>query len=337
MKTLCSIRNLRLIAVALFATAIFGSVCVAQDESKTPDSVETESIETKPSETTAAETKLPETGVVDNSGYNQKPAAADDIGVDPREGEYIELDVPFTDEMNRYIKIGDYLKNGQPVMLSFNYSNCPKLCSVQLENMTLALREVADEHGLAVGTDFQVVSISMDPNEQTSRARQTKERYLTIYKDRGDSDGFHFLTGDRRDIQLMADICGFRYKYVKEQKMFSHPPVFILISPKGKIVRYIHGLDYDAKTIKLALVEAAEGKIGSPINILSYGIGCFLFDESTGKYTFQAMAVMRIGGLLTIGFLAFTLLPYWFFRKGNTDVSGENDDKPTGVPLAHTS
>ena len=187
---------------------------------------------------------------------------------------------------------------------------------------------------LLLAMTSRLFSISMDPNEQSSRARQTKEKYLTLYKDRGDHDGWHFLTGDRADIQLMADITGFQFKYVKEQKMFSHPPVFILISPKGKIVRYIHGLDYDPATIKLALVESAEGKIGSPINILSYGIGCFLFDESTGKYTFQAMAIMRIGGLITIGILMFTLVPYWFFRKGRTSGSGKENNK-SGMPLAN--
>ncbi|MEM9940856.1 MAG: SCO family protein [Planctomycetota bacterium] len=263
-------------------------------------------------------------------GQNETPEVAEEIGVDSYTGEFIELDIPFNDEMNRYVKIGDMLKYGQPVILSFNYSNCPKLCSVQLQNMTLALREVADKYGLAVGDDFQVVSISMDPNEQTSRARETKQKYLTLYGDRGDEEGFHFLVGERKNIQLMADIVGFRFKYIADRKFYSHPPVFILISPKGKIVRYIHGLDYDPKTINLALIETAEGKIGSPINILSYGIGCYLFDESTGMYSFQAMAVMRIGGLITIAVLLFTLVPYWFFRKG-----GQSDQANESIPVTN--
>ena len=158
---------------------MLGSACVAQDGSSTTpnDSANTkvqESGEARNNRADATEAnksvdknpadyQLPETGVDDETRLNSKPKAAEDIGVDPREGEFIELDVPFTDEMNRYIKIGDYLKKGQPMMLSFNYSNCPKLCSVQLENMTLALREVADKHGLAVGDDFQVVFYQHGP------------------------------------------------------------------------------------------------------------------------------------------------------------------------------
>jgi protein SCO1/2 len=267
----------------------------------------------------------------DPYGLNDKPEVAEGIGVDSRIGELIELDVDFNDEQNRHIRIGDYLDGKRPVVLSFNYSNCPKLCSVQLENMTLALREVAAKSDLRVGDDFQIVSISIDPTEQTSRARQSKEKYTTMYNQPGTEHGWHFLTGDQTEIQLMADICGFRYKYIREQKLYSHPPVFILLSPHGKIVRYIHGLDYDPKTIELALIESAEGKIGSPINILSYGIGCFLFDESTGKYTFQAMAMMRITAAGTVLILMFTLVPYWFFRRGYPP----NDEKKnkTGLPV----
>lgn len=197
--------------------------------------------------------------------------------------------------------------------------------------MTSTLREI----DFKVDEDFQVVSISIDPTEQTSRARKTKELYTQQYNKKGTEDGWHFLTGDRDEIVAMADICGFRYKYVREQKLYSHPPVFILISPKGKIVRYIHGLDYDVKTMELALIESAEGKIGSPINILSYGIGCFTFNESTGKYTFQAMAIMRIGGAITAFLLIVTLVPYWFLRRGHH--SNETDEKNTELPMVNPS
>ena len=125
-------------------------------------------------------------------------------------------------------------------MLSFNYSNCPKLCSVQLQNMTSSLREIDFE----VGKDFQLVSVSIDPNEQTSRARATREKFMGQYNRPDSESGWNFLTGDRDQIESLTNQCGFRYKYVREQKLYSHPPVFILLSPKGKIVRYIHGLKY---------------------------------------------------------------------------------------------
>jgi protein SCO1/2 len=252
----------------------------------------------------------------DPYGVNEKPKVAQNIGIDSQTGEFIVRDITFHDEENRFVQIGKYFDGTRPVMLSFNYSDCPKLCSVQLENMTDTLRDIK----FKVDEDFQMVSLSIDPNEQSSRARQSKAKYVKRYSkfDRENSQsGWHFLTGDEKDIQLLADICGFRYKYIREQKLYSHPPVFILISPEGKIVRYIHGLSYDGGTIEQALVESAEGKIGSPINILNYGLGCFTFNESTGRYTFQAMAIMRVGGAFTAILLLGTLVPYWLFRRGS--------------------
>ncbi|MDA7859377.1 SCO family protein [Mariniblastus sp.] len=264
----------------------------------------------------------------DPYGINEKPKVAQGIGVDSQTGESIVRDITFHDEENRFVQIGKYFDGTRPVMLSFNYSDCPKLCSVQLENMTDTLRDIK----FKVDEDFQMISLSIDPNEQTSRAKQSKAKYVKRYSkfDRENSqDGWHFLTGDEDDIQLLADICGFRYKYVREQKLYSHPPVFILISPEGKIVRYIHGLNYDAGTIEQALVESAKGKIGSPINILNYGLGCFTFNESTGRYTFQAMAIMRIGGAFTTILLLGTLVPYWLFRRGSK--KDDSDYLPTTV------
>ncbi len=239
------------------------------------------------------------------------PDVAKNIGIDTKTGKLIELDTSFDDSQNNFVRMRQFFDGKHPVMLSFNYSNCPKLCSVQLENMISCLRQV----DLDVGEDFQVVSVSIDPLEQSSRARQTKDKFVKQYNRKGSEDGFHFLVGDRDSISFLADECGFRYKYVPHQKLYSHLPCFILLSPEGKIVRYIHGLDYDPETIKRALVEASEGRIGSPINRLSYNLGCYLFDESTGKYSPQAMVFMRLGAAVTVALLLITLVPYWFFRR----------------------
>ena len=251
----------------------------------------------------------------DPYGLREKPDVGKNIGVRSKTGDFIPGDITFNDEENRFVEIGRYFDGKQPVMLSFNYSNCPKLCSVQLENMTSTLLQI----GFKVGEDFQVVSVSIDPNEQTSRARKTKEKYTDQYNQPGTEDGWHFLTGKKANIKRLTDTCGFEFKYVPSQNLFSHPPVFILVSPEGKIVRYIHGLDYDPDTIEKALIESAAGKIGSPINMLAYGMGCFLYDPATGKYAFQAMSIMRIGALITVIALIVGLVPYWFLRRGNQD------------------
>jgi protein SCO1/2 len=249
-----------------------------------------------------------------------KPEVTVNTGVDENEGAIIPMDLMFRDTDGRLVELGSLFDGSQPVMLSFNYSNCPKLCSVQLENMTLTLREVAKR--FKIDDDFQVISVSIDPNEQTVRMRETQDKYINLYNQPGTENGWHFLNGERKSIAKLADVCGFRYRYIARQKYYSHPPVFILLSPEGKIVRYIHGLKYDQATMEQALIEAAEGKIGSPINRLSYGMGCFIFDESTGQYTFQAMAIMRIGAFVTVIALVVSLVPYWILSRRRPRVAG---------------
>lgn len=255
--------------------------------------------------------------------YNNVPDAAKDIGVDPKLGDFLDPEFTFHDEENNYVRLGDFFDGKRPIVLSFNYSNCPKLCEVQLEHMSLALREV----DFKVGDDFQIISVSIDPKEQLARARAMRDRYSKVYNRPGSEESWHFLIGDDDMVKGLAKECGVRYKYVKRQKLYSHPPVFLLISPKGKIVRYIHGIKYEPVTISRALIEAAEGKIGSPINRLSFVTGCFLFDESTGKYSFAAMGLMRIAGFFTVFCLAIGIVPYWWIKKSRVGKEIETDDK----------
>ena len=262
----------------------------------------------------------------DPLGINSVPRATQGTGVEPKTGTMIDPDIHFHDHDNRFVKIGDYFGD-KPLMLSFNYSNCPKLCSVQLENMVKSLGQVK----FKVGVDFDMVSVSIDPLEQTSRAREQKDKYVHMYNQGESIDGFNFLTGEEEAIEYLAELCGFKYKYVPSQKLYSHPPVFILVAPGGKIVRYIPGLDYDPDTIEKALIETSEGKIGgSAFDWATYALGCFVFDESRGKYTFEAMAIMRAGAVLTMVGLIVGLVPYWFFRRGH---AGDIKAKPESTDI----
>ena len=250
----------------------------------------------------------------DPYGARRIPKALVNIGVDDsKNGNLVDFNTAFRDHKNNLVRTGDLFDGVKPVILSFNYSDCPKLCSVQLENMVDALSQI----DLKIGADFDMVSISIDPQETPERSEQQLDIYTRRYNLASAREGLHFLVGEQASITKITDECGFKYKYVESQKRYSHPPLFLILSPKGKIVRYIHGLDYDPNTMKLALVEAAEGKIGSPLNLASYGLGCFVFDETTGKYTFQAMALMRGAAILTLVILGVTLVPYWFFRRGS--------------------
>ena len=248
---------------------------------------------------------------------SKKPEVSENIGVDSMTGDMIPMSLQFRDTDGVLTELGSLFDGKQPVMLSFNYSDCPKLCSTQLKNMTQTLREVKKK--FKVNDHFQMISISIDPNEQTVRLRETEDKYIKQYNEPGTEDGWHFMTGKQAEIKKLADACGFRYRYIARQKYYSHPPVFILISPEGKIVRYIHGLNYEAATIEQALIESAEGKIGSPINWLSYGLGCYVYDESSGQYNFQSMMIMKIGAAITVIALLVTLVPYWLFSSKTDD------------------
>ena len=248
---------------------------------------------------------------------SKKPEVSENIGVDSMTGDMIPMSLQFRDTDGVLTELGSLFDGKQPVMLSFNYSDCPKLCSTQLQNMTQTLRAVKKK--FKVNDHFQMISISIDPNEQTVRLRETENKYIKQYNEPGTEDGWHFMTGKQAEIKKLADACGFRYRYIARQKYYSHPPVFILISPEGKIVRYIHGLNYEVATIEQALIESAEGKIGSPINWLSYGLGCYVYDESSGQYNFQSMMIMKIGAAITVIALLVTLVPYWLFSSKTDD------------------
>lgn len=260
------------------------------------------------------------------SSKGRQPEALKDTGVEYKLGQPLDPTILFRDEQNNSIAIGEFFDGKRPTLLSFNYSNCPGQCSVQLEKITMALRQIDFD----AGKDFQIVSVSIDPNEQATRARQTKEKYTKLYNRPGTETGWHFLTGEKENIKKLADQCGVKYKYIPHQKLFSHPPVFLLISPEGKIVRYIEGFDYISGTVKLALVDAAAGKIGSPLIFLTYVAGCFVYDETSGKYTMAAVGIMRLAGAATVIGLLILLVPYWFYRQPR---AGKDRNSPSNSSL----
>jgi protein SCO1/2 len=262
-------------------------------------------------------------------GKDGVPAAEEGIGVESRLGESLDGGLGFHDAANNFIELGSLFDGRRPLILSFNYSNCPKLCSVQLQNLTQALRQV----DFTVGKEFQVVSVSIDPNEQSARAAETKDKFTTMYARPGTEDGWHFLTGEDATIRALAAQAGVKYKYLPDQKLFSHPPVLILVSPEGKLVRYLYGLDVKADTLKLALVEAAAGKIGSPVYFLTYITGCYAYNDMSGQYTMQAMSLMRLGGLVTIAGLVIGIVPYLFWRGRSRLPAG--DETVTGPDTVH--
>jgi protein SCO1/2 len=194
------------------------------------------------------------------------------------------------------------------------------LCSLQLSGLSSAIGKL-DRH---LGTDFDVVTVSLNPAETTERARETEERYrgeVAAAQGRAAQDGaggatapaaggWHFLTGSKENIEALAEALGIVYGYNEARKEYVHPAVLILSTPTGHISRYLYGIEYPQKTLSLSLVEAAEGKIGTSVDRLI--LYCFHYDEAEGKYAPVAMNIMRVGGGLTALALGSFLGAYWW-------------------------
>ncbi|WP_146400277.1 SCO family protein [Pseudobythopirellula maris] len=230
------------------------------------------------------------------------------VGVDDKSGDQLPLDLMFRDENGKNVSLRDVFGGERPVLLSLNYSDCPMLCGVQLN----ALVDTLSEMEWTAGQEFDVVSVSVDPLETTLRAKQTEQKYLNRYGRPGAGAGWRFLTGRQKNIRALADAVGFRYKYIPETKEYSHTAVEIVVTPDGVVSRYLYGVMYDPQTVRLSLVEAADGRVGSPLDRLI--LFCFHYDETKGRYGPVAKRIMSAGAAMTVFALVVGLTPYWLKR-----------------------
>jgi protein SCO1 len=216
------------------------------------------------------------------------------VGVTEHPGEQIPLDLEFVDSDGKPVMLKQFFDGKRPVVLTLNYSNCPMLCSLQLSGVFDALKRMP----WAVGDQFDMITVSFDPLETSERARMTKQKYLDIYRRAGAAEGWHFLTGREEDIKKLADAVGFRYRYSEVKRQYFHVAVTFILTPDGRLSRYLYGVEYDPQTLRLAMVEAAGGKIGSTTDqILLF---CYHYDAESGRYGPAAFRLMQLGGGLTI-------------------------------------
>lgn len=209
--------------------------------------------------------------------------------------EHLEATVPkalsFTDDAGNTVLYDELVRGDIPTILTLNYSDCPMLCSLQLNALVDGMRQL----DLTLGKDYQVVTVSLNPKETFERARDTKNRYLSQYG-RADApkSGWKFLTGSEANIKAVARTLGFSYGYNEKRDEYVHPAAFVIATPEGVVARYIYGLEYHPKTLRLSLIEASEGKIGSSVDRLI--LYCFHYDASEGRYAPVAMNIMRVSG-----------------------------------------
>jgi protein SCO1 len=249
---------------------------------------------------TLAQSDIP----VQNIGV--RPDILKDVGIDQMLNEKIPLDLSFRDEQGNPVVLSQFFGQ-KPVIISLAYYNCPMLCTQVLNGLDEGLKNLS----MDAGKQFNVLTISIDPSEKPPLASAKHDLYTGIYGHPGAAEGWHFLTGDEPQIRALASALGFRYAYDPETKQFAHASAIMILTPDGRISRYLFGIQYRSRDLRLGLVEASAGKIGTPLDqVLLF---CYHYDPITGKYGLLISRVIKAAGLLTvfaIGIMVF------FLRRG---------------------
>jgi len=235
-----------------------------------------------------------------------KPEVLQNVGLDQRLNNQVPLDISFRDEHGVNVTIGQLLQN-KPAILTLVYYQCPMLCTEVLNSTLNGLKEIP----LNIGKDFDVITVSIDPTEKPILAEAKQTMYVGLYGRPGAVRGWHFLTGDKPQIDQLSASVGYRFVYDKASSQFAHASGIMVLTPEGRVSRYFYGISYAPRDLRLGLVEASEGRIGSPVDaILLY---CFHYEASTGKYGVAILRVVRAAGILTV--LLIALMVIFFMRR----------------------
>jgi protein SCO1/2 len=231
------------------------------------------------------------------------PKPLNDVGIDQRLNEQVPLDTVFRDETGREVRLGEYFNHGRPVIITPVYYSCPMLCNQVLNELAGSLKTLSFD----VGKEFDVVTFSFDAREKPELAAEKKEMYVARYGRAGAANGWHFLTGDQKSIDALTKAVGFRYTYDEKSKQFAHASGIMLTTPEGKLARYFYGIEYAPKDLRLSIVEASAGTVGTPVDTLL--LYCFHYDPANGKYGLAILNIVRAAGALTvIGIVALIIL-----------------------------
>ena len=233
-----------------------------------------------------------------------KPPQVSGVDVEEHLGEPLPRDLRFRDPTGRLVTLGDALAGGKPVVLSLVYFECPMLCNLLQQGLQIGLKS----SGLKPGVDYRAITVSIDPTEGPDRAERHQQAMLRALGDGAPAD-WPFLTGNEAEIKRLADVVGFRYRYDEGTRQFAHPAVAYVITPEGRISRYLYGVEFSKRDLRLAVVEAASGKVGTTIDRVL--LSCFRWDPATRKYELYLMAMIKGGAFLVFVGLAAMLIVLW--------------------------
>ncbi len=228
------------------------------------------------------------------------PPMLEGVGVDERVGRAIDLETTFIGENGYPVPLKTFFSSGKPVILNLVYYKCPMLCNLVLNAQVQALKEVA----WTAGQDFEIVTISIDPTEGFDLAQKKRGQYLEQYG--RPSASWHFLVDKDNHAKQLAEAIGFHYRYDERIEQYAHAAAIMVLTPEGKLARYLYGVKFKPRDVRLALTEAAEGK--GKFSIEKLLLFCYHYDPQARSYTLFATNIMRGGGILTVFIMAFVLV-----------------------------
>lgn len=260
---------------------------------------------------------------------NQKASILDKVGIAQHLNQQLPLNLTFTDDQGKPVQLASYFGE-KPAILALVYYQCPMLCSEELNGLVGALQMV--DH--VPGRDFNIVVVSIDPSEGTDLAAAKKRTYVKRYGKANTANGWHFLIGTQPNIDALTSAVGFGYTKIPgpdgKLTQFAHASSIQIVTPTGRLAQYYMGVEYSPKDLRLGLVEASNGKIGSPVdNILTY---CYHYDPGTNKHSLIVARVVQLGGLVTVVSLGgFMFL--MFRRDVRRDHFAPTDKHDTGTKV----
>lgn len=231
-----------------------------------------------------------------------RPNALQEVAIEQKLDEQVPLDLPFVDENGQSVMLGDYFGQ-RPVVLALVYYECPMLCTLVLNGVTTSLGLME----FNPGQEFDVVAVTIDPDETPDLAAAKKRNVLEEYGRPETADGWHFLTGSQESITALSDAVGFQYIYDEASDEYAHAAGIMVLTPEGRLARYIYGIDYPPRDLSFALMEASENRIGSLANQML--LFCYQYDPETGTYGAATFFLLRVGAVITtLGLISGILL-----------------------------
>jgi protein SCO1 len=225
------------------------------------------------------------------------PQALEGVRVEERLGLPVDLSLTFTNEEGAQVPLSSFFHQGRPVILDLVYYRCPMLCNLILNGQTEAIREIP----WTPGKEYEVVTISIDPKETPEIARQKKTTYLNDYGK--PAPGWHFLTDFNGNAKKLAEEIGYHYRYDRRQDQYAHPAAVMVLTPGGKIARYLYGVRFRSRDLRFALAEASEGRM--TLTVEKILLFCYHYDPNANRYVLFASNLMKGGGVITVCILAF--------------------------------